>query len=181
MGDEIMGYDDYGDEGVEGEDFAVVGAARPRRMVRMPRKPSWRKRMAAPGVPMPDQGLEPLPLTPSVNAGVFETGGATIIYYEAKPQRPFRGERLLASTVLQGGAVGSAVADGIFVGTSLQTVELGSFDLSFFAANAFGVRLSLVPAAPGVLIRIPVRFEGTLGAEGTASVRLLLLGRTIQA
>lgn len=182
----IMGieelYDDVeGDDDEDVEGYDVVGAKRAivRRggLMRVPKKPAWRKRMAAPGVPIPGQGLEPLPLTADVNSGVFNSGNPNIAF-QARPQRPFRAERLLASVVLTGGAAGIVVCDGIYVGTALQTVELGSFDVSFFAPTAFGVRLSLVPAAPGILIRLPCRFVGTIG-EGTAVVSLLFLGRTI--
>lgn len=185
----IMGFED-GFEDVEGDDeddmegYDVVGARplarRPAKrggVMRLPRKPAWRSRMAAPGVPIPGQGLEPLPLTADLAGGIFATATPAIAF-QARPQRPFRAERLLASVVLTGDAAGIVVCDGIYVGTSLQTVELGSFDVSFFAPTAFGVRLSLIPAAPGILIRLPCRFVGTIGT-GTAVVSLLFLGRTI--
>ena len=185
MGDDDMyeAMDGDEDEDVDGSVMGfdqVVGRARRRRggMVRLGRKPAWRNRMVAPGVPKPGQGMEPLPLTGLESVTGTFAAATLAIAFQARPQRPFRPERLLASVVLTGGAVGSVVCDGIFIGTSLQTVELGAFDVSFFAPGAFGVRLSLVPAAPGILIRLPCRFVGAIGA-GTAVTNLLFLGRTI--
>jgi hypothetical protein len=174
MGEELLGIDD---DDIEGDDFAVVGAGRRKRLVRLPKRPKWRDRNAAPGVPLPGEGMEPLPLTPNLNGGVFNAANLAI-NFEARPQRPFRGERPLATVVLAGGAAGIVVCDGIFVGTNLQLVELGSFDVAFFAPTAFGVRLALVQAEPGVLIRLPLRFVGAIGG-GTATVSILMLGRTI--
>lgn len=190
-GDYVMGDDDDDEDDMDGDD--IVGRRRPprlrsgssparrrrrrRRALGLPRKPRWRSRMAAPGVPMPGVGLEPLPLTGQLNQGIFNAANP-VISFDARPQRPFRAERLLASVVLTGGAAGTVLCDGIFIGTNLQLVELGAFDVSFFAPNAFGVRLKLVPAAPGILIRLQCRFNGTIGA-GTAVTTLMFLGRTI--
>lgn len=188
MGWETVGDEDYDDD-MDGEEVVdlegdVLGARGRRRrhrrkgtLVRLPPKPGWRRRQIAPGIQAVAEGLEPLPLTGDLNGGVFNAANPAITF-AARPQRPFRAERLLASVVLTGGATGIVVCDGIFIGTSLQTVQRGAFDVAFFAANSFGVRLCLAPAQPGVDVSLPCRFVGTIGA-GTAVVSLLFLGRTL--
>jgi len=153
-------------------------------MMRLPPKPGWRQHQLAPGVMAPREGLEPLPLTPDLNNGVFNAATPNI-KFTARPQRPFRGERLLAS-VLRSGATSAgvnAVTTGVFVGTSLQQLQIGNFNLEFFAPTAFGVRLDLIPAEPGIDISIAttVTPAGVLSGTDFISVQLLLLGRSIGA
>lgn len=180
---DVMGYgDEYG--GVDGDDMDVVGAmtmARRPSMLRLPAKPGWRQGQVAPGVWGPRQGMEPLPLTGSP-IGTFVSAGATNTNLDARPQRAFRAERLL-TTVLRTGATATArvVCSGIFIGTALQSVELGDFDLELLGnPNAFGVRLALQPASPGILVRLPVHLVGpALGAGDSITVFAMFLGRTI--
>lgn len=179
---EVVGDDDE----VLGEEYAEeVGqgrlklAARRRPMLRLPPKPGWRRQIA-PGVAMPGQGLEPLPLTPSANNGVFDAANQAI-EFTARPQAPFRAERLLASVRRSAGAPGVIISgQALIIGRQLQTVEVGAFDLEFFAAQAFGVRLSLVQADPGILIRIPCTATPPVPIGETVAVSLLFLGRTIR-
>lgn len=180
---DVMGYgDDF--SGVDGDDMDVVGAMtmrRPTSMLRLPAKPGWRQGQVAPGVWGPRQGMEPLPLTGNPVAG-FSAAGPNLANLDARPQRAFRAERLLC-TVLRTGASATArvICSGIFIGTALQSVELGDFDIELLGnANAFGVRLALQPAAPGILVRLPVHLVGPalVGAD-TIIVFAMFLGRTI--
>lgn len=174
MGEEVLG-DDL-DGSVLGD--ATVGAAR-RRTLALPKRPAWRRQLA-PGVPVPGQGLQPLPLRPTTNNGVF-TDAVQVISFEARPQAPFRAERLLTSVRRSSGAAAvTIVADNVFVGRDLQLVELGSFDIEFFSPTAFGVRLALVQAEPGVLIRIDTRAVIPVPADETVTVSMLFLGHTIR-
>lgn len=183
----IMGYEDDDDGDAEFETqgsvmgWETVGARKARRKrakLLLPKKPGWRQQLA-PGVPDPGEGLQPMPLTGSLNGGVF-TAAIQSMNFEARPQAPFRAERLIASVRRTGAAGVTMLADGIFVGRNLQQLELGSFDVEFFGPNAFGVRLSLVQAEPGVLIRIPVRASPAIAGADTVSVSLLFLGRTVR-
>jgi len=178
MGD-MMGYDYE----VEGDDEDDIEGAR-RRVVRarkrglaLPPKPGWRKGQVAPGVQAPGVGLVPLPLRPDANGGTYTAAFGTI-NWEARPQKPFRGERLLATVSVIAPAAGQVQCDGMFVGTDLQQAELGSFDLSFFSPTAFDVRMVFIQAEPGVLIRLQTHFQGVIGA-GSAVVSLMLLGRYV--
>lgn len=173
----VMGDDEVVGEEVVGDD---VGYARSGRVLRLPPKPGWRQGQVAQGVWGPRQGLEMLPLRPEAAAGIFSPTQTNIVF-SARPQRPFRGERLLASVRRTGaGAAGILVlAGGIFIGTAPQLVELGEFDIEFFGSQAFGVRMSMTPADPGILVRIPCFTSTTPGVGEALAVNMILLGHTI--
>lgn len=183
MGEELLGED------VLGEDDATVGAALKRairipklaqgRMLRLPPQAGWRPRIA-PGVAVPGEGLEPLPLAPQANGGVF-TAAFPNINFEGRPQAPFRGERLLVSVTRTAGAAAvRALCSGIFVGRALQQAELNNFDIEFFGPTAFGVRLKFVQAEPGVLIRLPILASIAVPAGESMTVTMMLLGHTVR-
>lgn len=186
---ELLGIDTMGDD-LDGDDLDgidTVGALRRRmrrrrRMGIMP-KPRWRRGQLAPGVQAPREGLEPLPLVPDLGGGVF-TAALTSITFRARPQRPFRAERLLASVRRNGASAAplAAVTTGIFIGTQLQQLQIGNYDLEFFTPTAFGVRLDMQPAEPGIDIGIGTALSGgALAGADTIAVNLLFLGRSIAA
>lgn len=200
MGYETEGYETEGyvmsdGEGVVGYvmgDGSVVGAGPVRRppghMVRLPPAPAWRKRSAAPGVPMPGQGLEPLPLQPQTADGTFALAntGATIIY-TGKVQRPFRAERLLVGVARFADATAGSpqqriVTDTLFFGTTLGQLQRGNIDLELLGApTAFGVRMQQVDVQPGVEIEMPIRLLGpALVGDQSVIVTVIWLGRSIQ-
>lgn len=176
---EIVGYDDYGQP--------IVGARRRRRRRRrgrkraavLVRKPTWRGSQVAPGVIAPDQGLLPLPLAPSANAGTF-TDTITTITFEGQIQKPFRGERLLVSTVRTGATAVGRLISQLFVGTDLQQLDVPGFDAEQVGdPNAFGVRLTMKPAQPGVFIRLVTTLSSPLTAPDTIFASVTLLGRNV--
>lgn len=176
---ELLGIDDD----LDGMSTVGRARARARRAMALPPKPNWRKHQLAPGVQAPREGLEPLPLVADgAGDGTF-SASVTTLTFRARPQRPFRGERLLASVLRSGtSAAGvAALTTGIFVGTALQQLQIGNFNLEFFAPTAFGVRLDLIPAEPGIDIAINTALSGTLAGSDTINVQLLLLGRSIGA
>ena len=175
MGEELLGDDVLGDE------YATVGRAaimRPRRRIALPRRPQWRAQLA-PGVGMPGEGMEPLPMTPSANNGILNLATQTM-NFTARPQAPFRAERLIA-TVRRTGAAGVIVlGSNLFVGRQLQLVQVGEFDLENFSPTAFGVRLKLVASQPGVDISLTVRANPAITGGDTIAVSVLFLGHTIR-
>lgn len=186
MGEEVLGDDEELDGSVLG--YSTVGAPivrrppvmrrAPVRRIAVPRKPQWRNQLA-PGVPNPGQGLEPLPLQPNVNNGVF-TAAIHNIQFTARPQAPFRAERLLTSVRRTGAAGVQIQATNLFIGRRLQLVELGNFDIEFFSPTAFGVRLNLVASEPGVLIRIDCIDTPAVAGADTVAVSMMFLGHTIR-
>jgi len=118
---------------------------------------AWRGGQRAPGVYEPDEDLVPLPLIPDTNGGVFVAGGPTTITWVGRVQKPFQGQRLLASVTPNGMSVAGVVGLAqIYVGTDPQMAQIGSFNLAFYVPGAFGVRHQWTPAEPGIDINIPV-------------------------
>jgi hypothetical protein len=144
----------------------------------MTKQAPWMAGQYAPGTWQPREGMVPLPMTPSANNGVF-TSAVTQITWTARPQKRFRGERLIA-TVLRNGASTAGVqpiSTAIFVGTDLQQAQAGNTPIDIWAAQAFGVRLYMTPAQPGVDITIPVGLIGAIAAGENITITLTILGR----
>ena len=160
---------------------AAGALARAGRLAKMiPRAPQWRQRIA-PGVPAPGVGLVPLPLQPSANGGVF-TSAVNAIDFEGRPQKPFRGERLIALIGRSAGVPTStrALTTGIFVGTDPQQAQIANIDLEVFAPTSFGVRLNMVQAEPGVLIRLPCLPSAAIAMGESFSLTLMILGHYVR-
>ena len=203
MGDDYAG-DDYAGDDYAGDDYAgedvlgdFLGAGqRPRfgkrrRSRRLPGRialgrplhqaPGWRTAQAAPGVMQPTEQLLPLGFNPDGGSFSFVNGGPTQLFFRASPQKPFRGERLIVDVVKSAGAVGNTVnIDTIAVGTDLQIVSAAPFPAVAFAPTAFGVRLALTAAQPGIVITISCSLIGTALAPGeSVTVVPVVLGRAI--
>lgn len=166
---QVVGYDDGGYP-------IVVGRARGKRrpMVAVS-KPGWRGGQLAPGVIAPDQGMLPLPM------GNFTfTAAAQTFTFSGQIQKPFRGERFLVTTVRTGAsAVGRLLAQP-FVGTDLALLDIAPVDIEQLGAgNAFGVRLTMKPAQPGVFIRLVTSLSSALTGTDTIFASIQLLGRNI--
>lgn len=165
----VIGHDDEGNE-------IVVGKRRRRRgaMVNV-QKPGWRKSQLAPGVIAPDQGLLTLPM------GTFTfTAAAQTNTFQGQVQKPFRGERWLIRVVRTGTTATGTLLAQLFVGTDLSQLDVAPVDLEALAnPNAFGVRLTMKPAQPGVIIRAVTTLSVALGGADTIQVTLQLLGRNI--
>lgn len=198
---DVMGYDDDGVEGdvmgyagpmgnyeggaqVVGHDEEgypiVVGRARPRpARPRAPTvqlvKPGWRQGQLAPGVQAPDQGLLTLPM------GSFTfTAAAQTNTFSGQVQKPFRGERFLIRVVRTGTTATGTILAQLFVGTDLAMLDVSPVDLESLAnPQAFGVRLTMKPAQPGVFIRALCTLDTVLTGTDTIKVSLQLLGRNI--
>jgi len=180
MGDEVE--DLAGDEGSEEMGLSLMRARTRGRSITLPRRPSWRAGLA-PGVGMPRESLEPLPLIPQQNGGIF-TGTVAAITYNARPQRPFRAERPVVVVARSGPSaqgVYPVARGGFLVGTSVQQVQVADLPLEIFGPAAFGVRLALAQAEPGVEITVNAGLTGPLTSTDTLTLGITLLGRSIQA
>lgn len=116
------------------------------------------------GVSPPMELMNVMSLTPESNSGIFgPASGFTTIKYSARPQRPFRGERPVASPVKSAGVTTATtlVCQPIFVGVIPQAVEIGTTDIGEWAPNSFGVRLAMTDAAQGTLVSVVVSVAGT--------------------
>lgn len=171
-GAQVVGYDEQGWP-------VVVGRAKPRRAPRPPQvqlvKPGWRQGQLAPGVQAPDQGLLTLPM------GSFTfTAAAQTNTFQGQVQKPFRGERFLIRVVRTGTTATGTILSQLFVGTDLAMLDVNPVDLESLAnPQAFGVRLTMKPAQPGVFIRALCTLDTVLTGSDTIKVSLQLLGRNI--
>ena len=168
-GVEIVGYDD--------ETGAPIVSGRSRR--RGPRvqleKPGWRSSQLAPGVIAPDQGMLPLPLGSFTYVLASQTNT-----FVGQVQKPFRGERLLVTTVRTGTSAVGRVMGQMFVGSDLAALDVPSVDLEQIGApNAFGVRLTMKPIQPGVQFRIITSLSNALTGTDSIFCTIQLLGRNI--
>ena len=170
---QVVGYTD------DGYPMVVHGRGRARRprgssQVQVQR-PGWRSGQLAPGVIAPDQGLLPLPMGNFTFALAAQTNT-----FSGQLQKPFRGERLLVTTVRTGTSAVGRLLGQIFVGTDLSALDIAPVDLEQLgASNAFGVRLTMKPAQPGVFIRIVTVLSSALTTTDTIFTSMQLLGRNI--
>lgn len=158
----------------------AAGRGGGRRLMPIPSKPQWRQQLA-PGVIQPDEGMYPLPMTPSANAGTF-AAAFNQITFEGQLQKPYRAERLLVSTVrtIAGGAPGPRLLGVLYVGTDLQQAEITAWDIELIGqANSFGTRLTCKSAEPGVKIRLVVTPSAALTGTDTIFCSVTFLGRVI--
>jgi hypothetical protein len=166
----VVGYDDEGNAIVVGK--RSRGRRRP--MVQLTR-PQWRESTLAPGVIAPDQGLLPLPMGQFTFALAAQTNT-----FQGQLQKPFRGERLLVSTVRTGASSTGRLLGQIFVGSDLAALDVPPVDLEQIGSpQAFGVRLTMKPAQPGVFIRIVTSLSNALAGADTIFCTITLLGRLI--
>lgn len=143
---------------VVGDDIEVGRGRRRRKGVSVP-VPKWMRATTSQGVSRPEEEMDFLPFDPVT----IEAGDLTGILI-ARPQRPFRGERLImaASNGTDGTDLSSAVVidPAIYVGGVQVGASQGATPITAFSATAFGVRLSFPPAGQGTEIKIFVRLIG---------------------
>ena len=168
-GAQVVGYDNSGYP-------IVVGKGRKRRGPTIQlQKPGWRGSQVAPGVIAPDQGLLPLPMGNVTFARATQT-----FTFSGQVQKPFRGERLLVTTVRTGTTAVGRLLGQIFVGSDLAALDVPPVDLEQLGApTAFAVRLTMKPAQPGVFIRIVTSLSSALTGSDTIFATIQLLGRNI--
>lgn len=140
--------------------------------------PGWFQ--SALGVSPPMELLNELPLTPNLNGGVF-TSAVTAIQFTARPQRPFRSERPVASVARTGTSAANLLVlnQPFFVGVIPQAVEIGQGDIETYTKDAFGVRLAMTDAAQGTLISVTCTLSGALAGTDSIIVTIKLLGRAL--
>lgn len=146
--------------------------------------PGWRAQgMAAPGVPIPSEGRQILPLQASNTTGVFAAVTDRITFI-ARPQKAFLAERLVVNFAKVGAnALGSLIlCDGTFtIGTDPQLVQIAPFCLEPFTGGGLDLNLKLTQSEPGIEIELKTQLQGPAFVPGTDTVTLsmFLLGRQI--
>lgn len=171
----VIGYEDDGTPVVIGRAVARP----PRKSLVTMNRPPWRDRQLAPGVVAADEGLVPLPMHGTVGTDTFVLATQRIIF-QGQIQKPFHGERILASVVRTGASATGRILAQLFVGTDLQQADIESIDLEQVGQpGAFGVRLHMKPAQPGVLFRFICTLSSPLAGADSIFLSLQLLGKII--
>jgi len=129
--------------------------------------PPWLQKSNPYGISQPIEGLIQLPLAPLDNVGAM-TATVTAIKFIGRVQRPFRGERVVATLTRSGATAATQTIraiNGIIVGVVPQQAQIGNTNLAEWASTAFGVRMAMNVAYPGVDITCNTQL---LGAAPTA-------------
>lgn len=187
---DTMGFDEDEMEGLDiiGAESAAPLARRIRAAAALrggKAAPAWAKHLSGQGVSRPAEELDFLPFQVTQFAtGVLAAGATT--FAEAFPQRPFRGERLIASAIRTNAGTSVDVSSGIlispaiFVGAVQVGASQGTVPLSAFAANAFGVRLAMPPAGQGTRVFIPLTLGFAQVAGDSTVISLMIVGRAVR-
>lgn len=141
------------------------------------RLPSWfTKTSKIPGASGADQLMSPLGLGAGTLSNVLNS-----VILTAKPQRPFRGERLLISLARSSGASVVPVRVSEFkIGENSQLVGAGLLPAEAFDPAAFGVRLAMSASAPGIDIVLRLETDqGAVPAGESISVTAAIIGRAL--
>ena len=129
--------------------------------------------------PKADEAMFPLGL----GAVTFINAGPTQLTLTARPQRAFRGERLVISQqkALAAGQFRQVQIIDIKVGDVSQKVGGGALPVEVFASDSFGVRLMLDAAVPGVDITLTLQIDSAPGAGDFVLVTGALIGRATES
>lgn len=143
--------------------------------------PNWFAQANPFGIQAPMEGLIQLPLAPVDNVGII-TATTTAIKFLGRVQKPFRGERVLATVKRQGASTANIEVDaeqGIVVGTIPQQAQIGAVSIDEWAGNNFGVRMAMNVATPGMDIVCNVLALTAPTAPDQIVVRLTIYGRFV--
>jgi len=143
--------------------------------------PGWFAQANPFGIASPIEGLIQLPLAPVDNVGII-TSTTTAIKYLGRTQKPFRGERVVATVKRQGTTAQDIEVDaeqGIVVGTTPQQAQIGAVSLDEWTGQNFGVRMAMNVATPGMDIVCNVLALTAPTNPDQIVVRLTIYGRYV--
>lgn len=116
-----------------------------------------------PGVPKAGPRLEPV----GFPAFAFVVAGATTIAQTTRPQKPFKGSRLVIDIARTGAtATGLITVVSLKIGARDVLVNANPIGAGTFAANAFGVELMMDEATPGIDIVLTLATSAAPTAAG---------------
>lgn len=140
------------------------------------RLPAWLQNAQVPGSPAAAELLSPLGL-----GGGTLTATSPSLTLQASPQRPFRGERLVIDVRRSTGAASvPVIVRALKVGENSQFVGSNGVPADVFRADAFGVRLAMSPATPGILIVLALDVGGASIPPGESiEIAAAIIGRAV--
>jgi hypothetical protein len=131
---------------------------------------------ALPGVPARGGRVQPL----GFQNGAFVAGGSAVVTVIARPQRPFRGGRLVGSLTRTGAsATGLVTLVSLTVATDGQLLSGDPISFDALAPQSFGVQVDLSPAAVGneIIAQVAVSVLPTM--TDRIDFNLTVFGHTI--
>ncbi len=183
---------------VMGEDMQTVGAAAPNapmagvlaRMRAQAPAPirHWANNVSPQGAQTthaPQEDLDPLPFREQNNNGVIDATHTALVFI-SRPQRPFRGERLIVQaftnnpTTIPDPFAPLVITLPFFVGMATVGSAQGNFPLSTFQRDGFGVRLSFPASGQGTDIVIEIASLLTPAGTDTITVTLGAIGGAVR-
>lgn len=175
-------YDDLADVGddlgtLDLADVGGRGRGRMRSMMRRGRStPARRLVPGTPGVPARGLRLQPLGL----GATAFTAASGTILTLTARPQRPFKGQRLILDITRTGASsTGLVTVTRLDIGSDNQLISSGALSAGAFAATAFDANVSLDPATPGIDITVQMAISVAPGAADRVDVSGTIFGTAV--
>ena len=112
--------------------------------------------------------------------GAFVAGGSSVVVIRAKPERPFRGGRLVGSLARTGPtATGLVTLVSLQVGTDGQLISADPISFDSLSPQAFGVQVDLTPAAVGNSIAATVAVSVLPTAPDRIDFNLTAYGHTM--
>jgi hypothetical protein len=142
-------------------------------------RPHWRGRELGPGINAPGEGQVPMPLaainqTGPGGTGVWSATAVGLVTFQGQLQKPFKGERIVATSQRSGASATALLLAQMFVGVDLNQATIQSFDVEAYGApTSFDMGMSLMQAPPGVIFSMLVSLGGT-PPTGTDTITLAL-------
>ena len=111
----------------------------------------------------------------------FTNTSGRVLSLQAKPQRGFRGERLVIDIRRSGPTAEASpvILSKLMVGDYNQLVGGGPLPADIFANNSVGVRLDLDASYPGVIIDMEFQIPTTLAVGDGIFVSVGIIGSTV--
>lgn len=140
----------------------------------------WRDAQLAAGVQAPTEQMLVVGFTPEDGVPTFLPAGVTQKSFLCRPQKPFRGERLIITLLRSAGAATVPVnVTQLLVGSDNQIVGFGQIPAETFSGNFFGVRLAMTASQPGVELRVVFNLGAAVPAGESISVQVTQIGRAV--
>lgn len=112
--------------------------------------------------------------------GAFVAGGSAVVVVRARPERPFRGGRLVGSLARTGvTATGLVTLVSLQVGTDGQLISSDPISFDSLSPTAFGVQVDLTPAAVGNSIAATVAISALPAMTDRVDFNLTAYGHTM--
>lgn len=184
--EDLLGDDDVGDDLLSGLDEldAVLGARRrgiSRRgrgtpMKALVAKAAYKKSLAkGAATGAPSAGAKEWPL--GLSTVTFLPASGTLLSAIARPQRLFRGRRLVVTINRSAGAAALAVTvNQVFIGADNQLIAATPLPADGFAFNAVDTSLLFSPASPGIDVTIQYAISAAPAAGEFVIVNTMIIG-----